>query len=51
VLVLAPLERLGRCSASKEPGYDPSVILAARIAEVAIVVFLATFLVGRLTRR
>jgi hypothetical protein len=34
----------------KEPGYDPSAILASRIAEVATVVFLGAFLAGRLTR-
>jgi hypothetical protein len=32
----------------QEPGYDPSAILASRIAEVATVVFLGAFLVGRL---
>jgi hypothetical protein len=35
----------------KEPGYDPSAILASRIAEVATVVFLGAFLVARLRRR
>jgi hypothetical protein len=35
----------------KEPGYDPSAILASRIAEVAAVVFLGAFLVARLRRR
>jgi hypothetical protein len=34
-----------------EPGYDPSAILASRIAEVATVVFLGAFLAGRLARR
>jgi hypothetical protein len=34
-----------------EPGYDPSAILASRIAEVAAVVFLGAFLVARLRRR
>jgi hypothetical protein len=34
-----------------EPGYDPEAILAARVAEVATVVFLAAFLVARLLRR
>jgi hypothetical protein len=32
----------------KEPGYDPTAIAAARAAEVATVVFLGGFLVGRL---
>ena len=32
----------------KEPGYDPAGIAAARAAEIAAVLFLATFLVGRL---
>jgi hypothetical protein len=32
----------------QEPGYDPSAILASRIAEVATVVFLGAFLVGGL---
>jgi hypothetical protein len=31
-----------------EPGYDPGGIAAARVAEVAAVVFLGAFLVGRL---
>jgi hypothetical protein len=35
----------------KEPGYDPSAILASRIAEVAAVVFLGAFLVALLRRR
>jgi hypothetical protein len=35
----------------QEPGYDPSAILASRIAEVATVVFLGAFLAGRFTRR
>jgi hypothetical protein len=35
----------------QEPGYDPSAIMASRIAEVATVVFLGAFLAGRLTRR
>lgn len=35
----------------KEPGYDPSAIMASRIAEVATVVFLGAFLAGRSTRR
>jgi hypothetical protein len=34
----------------KEPGYDPTAILASRVAEVATVVFLAGFLVVRLRR-
>jgi hypothetical protein len=33
-----------------EPGYDPSAILAARIAEVATIVFLGAFLVARFLR-
>jgi hypothetical protein len=32
----------------KEPGYDPPAMAAARAAEVATVVFLGAFLVGRL---
>jgi hypothetical protein len=32
----------------KEPGYDPPAMAAARAAEVATVVFLGGFLVGRL---
>lgn len=32
----------------KEPGYDPTGIAAARAAEVATVVFLGAFLIGRL---
>jgi hypothetical protein len=35
----------------QEPGYDPSAMMASRIAEVAAVVFLAAFLAGRLIRR
>jgi hypothetical protein len=35
----------------QEPGYDPSAIMASRIAEVATVVFLAAFLAGRFMRR
>jgi hypothetical protein len=34
-----------------EPGYDPTAILASRIAEVATVVFLGAFLVARFLRR
>jgi hypothetical protein len=34
-----------------EPGYDPQAILTARIAEVATVVFLGAFLVGRFLRK
>jgi hypothetical protein len=34
-----------------EPGYDPGAILAARIAEVATVVFLGTFAVARFLRK
>jgi hypothetical protein len=34
-----------------EPGYDPEAILAARIAEVATIVFLGTFLMARLLSR
>jgi hypothetical protein len=33
----------------KEPGYDPSAIMASRIAEVATIVFLGTFLAGTFT--
>jgi hypothetical protein len=32
----------------QEPGYDPSGIAAARGAEIAAMVFLAAFLIGRL---
>jgi hypothetical protein len=32
----------------KEPGYDPPAMAAARAAEVATVIFLGAFLVGRL---
>jgi amino acid transporter len=35
----------------KEPGYDPSAIMASRVAEVATVVFLGAFLAGRFTTR
>jgi hypothetical protein len=35
----------------QEPGYDPSAIMASRIAEVATVVFLGAFLAGRFTSR
>jgi hypothetical protein len=35
----------------REPGYDPSAIMASRIAEVVTVVFLGAFLVARSTRR
>jgi hypothetical protein len=35
----------------QEPGYDPSAIMASRIAEVATVVFLGAFLAGRLAGR
>jgi glucan phosphoethanolaminetransferase (alkaline phosphatase superfamily) len=31
----------------KEPGFDPSAIMATQIAEVATVVFLGAFLLGR----
>jgi hypothetical protein len=34
-----------------EPGYDPAAILAVRIAEVATIVFLGTFLTARLLSR
>ena len=34
-----------------EPGYDPEAILAARLAEVATVIFLGAFLVTRFVRR
>jgi hypothetical protein len=34
-----------------EPGYDPDAILAARIAEIATIVFLSTFLAARYLRR
>jgi hypothetical protein len=34
-----------------EPGYDPEAILAARIAEVATVIFLGAFAVARFLRR
>ena len=33
-----------------EPGYDPTAIAAARISEVATVVFLGAFLVARQTQ-
>jgi hypothetical protein len=33
-----------------EPGYDPTAILASRIAEVATVVFLGAFLVARFVK-
>jgi hypothetical protein len=35
----------------QEPGYDPAAILASRIAEVATVVLLGAFLVGRFAWR
>jgi hypothetical protein len=35
----------------QEPGYDPSAIMASRIAEVATVAFLGAFVAGRLTSR
>jgi hypothetical protein len=35
----------------KEPGYDPSAILASRVAEIATVVFLGAFLASRFARR
>jgi hypothetical protein len=35
----------------QEPGYDPSAIMASRVAEVATVVFLGVFLAGRLASR
>jgi len=35
----------------KEPGYDPSAIAASRAAEIATVVFLGLFLVGRVWLR
>jgi len=35
----------------KEPGYDPPAIAAARGAEIATVVFLGAFLIGRLGLR
>jgi hypothetical protein len=35
----------------EEPGYDPAAIMASRIAEVATVVFLGTFLAGRFATR
>jgi hypothetical protein len=35
----------------KEPGYDPSAILASRVAEVAAVALLGTLLVARYRRR
>ena len=35
----------------QEPGYDPSAILASRIAEVATVALLGGFLAARLVRR
>ena len=34
-----------------EPGYDPTAITTARVSEVATVVFLGAFLVGRFLRR
>jgi hypothetical protein len=34
-----------------EPGYDPTAILIARVAEVATVVLLTTFLVARFVRK
>jgi hypothetical protein len=34
-----------------EPGYDPTAIAIARMSEVATVVFLGAFLVGRFRRR
>jgi hypothetical protein len=35
----------------REPGYDPEAILAARLAEIATVVFLGAFAVARFLRR
>jgi hypothetical protein len=35
----------------KEPGYDPAAMATARAAEIASVLFLAAFLVGRLGLR
>jgi hypothetical protein len=35
----------------KEPGYDPSAIMASRVAEVAAVALLGTLLVARYRRR
>jgi hypothetical protein len=35
----------------KEPGYDPSAILASRIAEVAAVVLLGAYFAARFARR
>ena len=35
----------------QEPGYDPSAITAARIAELATVVFLGAFVAGRFAGR
>jgi hypothetical protein len=35
----------------QEPGYDPTGIAAARAAEIAAVVLLGTFLVGRIGRK
>jgi hypothetical protein len=35
----------------KEPGYDPSAILASRVAEIAAVVFLGAFAAAWLRRR
>jgi hypothetical protein len=34
-----------------EPGYDPPAIMASRVAELATVVFLGTFLIVRFVRR
>jgi hypothetical protein len=34
----------------QEPGYDPSAIMASRVAEVSAVAFLGAFLAGRFTR-
>jgi hypothetical protein len=35
----------------KEPGYDPAGIAATRAAEIATVLFLSAFLIGRLGRK
>jgi hypothetical protein len=35
----------------KEPGYDPTGIAAARVAEIATSLFLSAFLIGRLGRK
>ena len=35
----------------KEPGYDPSGIAATRASEIATVLFLSAFLIGRLGRK